>query len=107
MFKELTPIIPNVILVIFWHLTPIIMNDSDGLPSKASTSNFGFTVNRFGLHWHTICINLLHYMKFGQHFVSVSLLRLWIQFRLRGTVVGWDSGCALWAAADTDVSSIT
>src|SRR6266498_3110355 len=61
------------------------MNDSDGLPSKASTSSFGFMVNRFELHWHTICIDLLHYMKSGRHFVSACLLRLWLRFGLRGT----------------------
>src|SRR5436190_18191734 len=31
--KPLNPNIPNVILVVFWHLTPIIMNDTDVFPS--------------------------------------------------------------------------
>src|SRR5437016_13176006 len=52
--KPLNPIIPNVILVLFWHLTPIITNDTDGFPSKASTSMCCWPLNLFGFHCHPI-----------------------------------------------------
>src|SRR6266542_1380449 len=83
--KPLNPIIPNVILFIFWHLMPIIMNDTDDVPSKASTSMCCWPLNLFRFHWHPIFIDLLHYFNFGQHFVSTSLLLLWLHFGLRGT----------------------
>src|SRR6266498_1303340 len=69
--KVLNPIVPNKILVGFWHLTPIIMNDTDGLPSKASTSMLCWPLNRVGFHWHTIFIDLLHY----NNLVSILFVR--------------------------------
>src|SRR6266540_7124966 len=83
--KPLNTIIPNVILILFWHLTPIIMNDTDDVPSKASASMCCWPLNLFGFHWHPICIDRLHYLNFGLHFVSMSLLLLWLRFGLRGT----------------------
>src|SRR6266540_5443311 len=50
--KPLNPIIPIVILVLSWHLTPIIMNDTDDFPSKASTSMCCWPLNLIGFHWH-------------------------------------------------------
>src|SRR6266498_2087262 len=83
--KPLTPILPNVILVFFWHLTPIIMNDTDRFPCKASTSMCCWPLNLIRFHWHPISIDLLHYSNFGQHFVFTSLLLPWLWFGLRGT----------------------
>src|SRR6266508_4241780 len=82
--KPLNLILPNVILVVFWHLTPIIMNDTDGFPSKASTSMCCWPLNLIGFHWHPISIDLLHYSNFGWHFVFASLLLPWLWFGLRG-----------------------
>src|SRR5438132_11045012 len=42
-------------------------------------------LNLCGSHWHPIFIDLLHYLNFGRHFVSTSLLLLWLRFGLRGT----------------------
>src|SRR6266508_756620 len=64
---------------------PIIMNDTDGVLSKASTSMCCWPLNLFGFHWHPIFIDLLHYLNFGRYFVSTSLLLLWLRFGLRGT----------------------
>src|SRR6266540_986307 len=49
--KPLNPILPNVILIVFWHLTPIIMNNTDGFPSKASTSMCCWRLNLIRFHW--------------------------------------------------------
>src|SRR5436190_23839494 len=72
-------------LVLFWHLMPTIMNDTDGFPSKASTSMCCWPLNLFGFHWHPIFIYLLHYMNFGRYFVCAFLLLLLLWFELRGT----------------------
>src|SRR6266542_3685533 len=64
---------------------PIIVNDTDGFPSKASTSMCCWPLNFFGFHWHPIFIYLLHYLNIGRHFISTSLLLLWLRFGLRGT----------------------
>src|SRR6266498_3403712 len=83
--EPLNPILPHVILVLSWHLTPIIMNDTKGFPSKASTSMCCWPLNLIGFHWHPISIDLLHYSNLGQHFVFMSLLLPWLWFRLKGT----------------------
>src|SRR6266540_7092835 len=61
------------------------MYDTDGFPSKASTGMCCWPLNLCGSHWHPTCIDLLHYLNFGWHFVSTSLLLLWLRFGLRGT----------------------
>src|SRR5438128_1183779 len=83
--EPLNPILPNVILVLSWHLTPIIMNDTDGFPSKASTSMCCWLLNLIRFHWHPISIDLLYYSNFGRYFVFASLLLPWLWFGLRGT----------------------
>src|SRR6266542_2899132 len=50
--KPLNPILPNVILVFFWHLMPIIMNDMNRFPCKASSTMCYWPLNLIRFHWH-------------------------------------------------------
>src|SRR6266540_3882815 len=104
--KPLNPILPNIILVFFWHLTPIIMNDTDRFPCKASTIMCCWPLNLIRFHWHPCWIDLLHYSNLvGNLFLRPFFCR-GSGSDSEGPVVVWASCSSLCAAADPGVSSI-
>src|SRR5438128_500680 len=74
------------------------------LNSKAATGMCCWPLNLCGSHWHPTCIDLLHYLDFGRHFVSTSLLLLWLRFELRGTRGCWGSCDSLCGAVDESIT---